>query len=422
MIKKYRTEILLTLATIIVITAFSLYVNRLSKKTIEVIPPSIKIEKNVAWGLPIDSVRIDTLVVKPNQSLSDILVPKGINAYSIDRMVKNSKDVFDVRKIKAGNNYYLLNNTNSNLPNTFIYEISLFDYVVFNLDSLNVYRGQKTIDSLLLTSAGVIHSSLWNAFIENGASPVLAVELSDIFAWTIDFFGIQKGDQFKVLYDGLYVDNKFAGIGKIHASTFTHAGTPITAYYFKNHLQEGYFDDEGNSLRKAFLKAPLQYKRISSTFSNSRMHPVLKIRRAHYGVDYAAPTGTPVYSIGDGIVIKKAYQKAGGGNYISIKHNSVYTSQYMHLSKYAPGMATGVRVKQGQLIGYVGKTGLASGPHLDFRVFKNDTPVDPLKVKAPPVEPIKEENRQAFEILKDSLKNQLQLIDLNLNALPLASE
>ena len=423
MLRKYITEIILVLVTIVSITAFCLYVNHVSKNKVEHIEPiPIKVEKSLAWGLPIDSIRIDTSKIKPNQNLSDILFPKGLNAYDIDRLVKNSKGVFDVRKIKSGNNFYILNDNLTNTPKTFIYEESITDYIVFELDSLNVYRGKKEIISHKLSSSGIIESSLWNALVENGASPVLAVELSDIFAWTIDFFGIQNGDQFKVLYDGLYIDDKYAGIGKVHATTFTHLGEPITAYYFKNETQEGYFDDEGNSLRKAFLKAPLQYKRISSKFSNSRMHPVLKIRRPHRGVDYAAPTGTPVYSIGEGTIVKKAYQKGGGGNYITIKHNSVYTSQYMHLSKYAKGMATGVRVKQGQLIGYVGKTGLASGPHLDFRIYKNGSPVDPLKVKAPPVEPIKVENRIAFNTLKDSLKNQLELLELNSNAIPLASK
>jgi murein DD-endopeptidase MepM/ murein hydrolase activator NlpD len=241
-------------------------------------------------------------------------------------------------------------------------------------------------------------------------NPVLAIELSDIYAWAIDFFGIQKGDRYKVIYDELYVEDKFAGFGKIHAAVFENMGVSVKAYYFTSGSQSGYFDSEGNSLRKAFLKAPLNFSRISSRYSHSRMHPVLKYRRPHLGVDYAAPRGTPVYSIGDGVVVKKAYQKSGGGYYLTIKHNSVYTSQYMHLNGYARGMAPGVRVTQGQLIGYVGKTGLATGPHLDFRIYKNGSPVDPLRVKAPPVEPVSEENKPAFIHLRDSLGKQLDAI------------
>lgn len=422
MCKKYISEIIFVVLTAIIIGAFGFYKKSEIISIKNIVEKQVQPEIKMAWGYPSLEIKIDTVKVKPNQNLSDILNKEGISAYAIHMLANNSKGIFDVRKIKAGNNYYLINKDTTAKPEVFIYEESLVNYVVFELDSFNVYRGQKAIDSLLLTSAGVIHSSLWNALVENETSPILAVELADIFAWTIDFFGIQKGDQFKVIYDGLYINNKFAGIGRIHATTFNHMGTPITAYYFKTDKQEGYFDNEGNSLRKAFLKAPLQFRRISSRFSNSRMHPVLKIRRPHRGVDYAAPTGTPVYSIGEGTVVKKAYQRAGGGNYITIKHNSVYTSQYMHLSKYAKGIATGVRVKQGQLIGYVGRTGLASGPHLDFRIYKNGTPVDPLKVKAPPVEPINEENRFAFNNLRDSLKIQLDLIEFNLKSEILASD
>jgi len=258
--------------------------------------------------------------------------------------------------------------------------------------------------------SGIIESSLWNSFIDQGANPNLCIALSDIFAWTVDFFGVQRNDRYKVIYDQYSVDGKFAGIGKIHTALFESSGEEVPAYYFEHGGQVGFFDDKGNSLRKAFLKAPLNFSRISSRFSASRFHPVLKIRRPHYGVDYAAPTGTPVYTIGDGVVSQKSYQAAGGGNYITIKHNSVYTSQYMHLSKYAQGMAVGTRVKQGQLIGFVGSTGLASGPHLDFRIFQNGSPVDPLKVKTPPVEPINEANKALFVEVKDSLSKMLNAI------------
>ena len=419
--KKYFAEALIVIVTILIIVG----VVTLKSKTRQIefiqeeeIQPEIKL----AWGYPLNLISIDTAKVKPNQNLSDILFAKGINASAIDQLARNSKPVFDVRRIKAGNSYYLINTDTVDKPKAMIYEESLVDYVVFNLDSFSVYRGQKKVDTLTLTTSGIIESSLWNAFVDNGANPVLAVELADIFAWTIDFFGIQKGDQFKVIYDALYVDGEFAGIGKIHAANFINLNTPVSAYYFKNGDQEGFFDEEGNSLRKAFLKAPLSYKRISSRYSNGRMHPVLKYVRPHRGVDYAAPTGTPVYSIGDGVVVKKAYQKGGGGNYINIKHNSVYTSQYMHLSRYAKGMATGVRVKQGQLIGYVGMTGIASGPHLDFRIYKNGSAVDPLKVKAPPVEPIKELNKLAFNHLRDSLQTQLNQIEISELAEPLATK
>ena len=186
-------------------------------------------------------------------------------------------------------------------------------------------------------------------------------------------------------------------MGKIKASLFHHDGEDIYAFYFEQNGSGDYFDEKGNSLERTFLKAPLKYTRISSRFSNSRYHPVLKIRRPHHGVDYAAPEGTPVHSVGDGVIIKKGYQRRGGGNYLKIRHNSTYVTTYMHLHGFAKGMKVGKHVKQGELIGYVGHTGLATGPHLDFRYFKNGTAVDPLKVKSPPAKPVDEQYRPAFD-------------------------
>lgn len=410
--KKYLAEFLLVVLTIIVVGAVvwtsSETRHRRVKKTAIELPPS-----KIVWGFPLDSIQVDTLKVRPNQSLSDLLMARGLSALSIDQLARNSARVFDVRRIRSGNSCFFINCDSTLKPEYFIYEESPVSYVVFHLDSLFVYRGEKPITTIHQQLAGSIETSLWNAFIDNGSSPALAIELSDIFAWTIDFFGIQQGDEFRVIYDEKYVEEDFVGIGRIHATSFINMGDTVFAYYFHQNGQEGYFDDKGQSLKKAFLKAPLQFSRISSHFSNSRLHPVLKIRRPHKGVDYAAPTGTPVYSIGDGVVAKKGFQKNGGGNYLNIKHNSVYTSQYMHLHGFAKGIENGVRVKQGQLIGYVGKTGLATGPHLDFRIFMNGAAVDPLKVKAPPVEPINAANLDAFHALRDSLKSILVAIPIN---------
>jgi len=278
---------------------------------------------------------------------------------------------------------------------------------------LRVYRGEKDVHSKLCSAHGVIETSLWNAMKDNGMDPLLALELSQIFAWNIDFYAIQKGDRFRVIYDELYVDSVVVGIGEIYAVQFDHYGTENYGFRFSQDERYDYFDETGMSLRKAFLKSPLDFYRISSRFSHSRLHPVLRIRRPHHGVDYAAPSGTPVKSIGDGTVIARAYQANGGGNYLRIKHNSVYTTVYMHLSGFAKGVVQGARVKQGQVIGYVGATGLATGPHLDFRVFMNGSPVDPLKVEAPPVEPVHPDRMQEYITLKDSLMQELKKINWN---------
>ncbi|NOR76704.1 MAG: peptidoglycan DD-metalloendopeptidase family protein [Draconibacterium sp.] len=383
------------------------------KSKIIILDTVIAVEPVYKYGLSVDSFLIETGVVKSNEYLSQILNTRGVGMGTIDKIARKSKSIFDVRKIKSGNTFTIFSTPDSiTKARYFVYENSATTYTVFELfDSLNIYQGEKEIQTRLRTAQGTVESSLWNAMVNSGQDPMLALELSDIFAWTIDFFAIQKGDRFRVIYDEQFVDSTSIGIGEIYAVQFDHYKAENYAFIFDQDDRWDYYDEKGASLRKAFLKAPLKFSRISSRFSNSRMHPILRIRRPHHGIDYAAPKGTPVMSIGDGTVIARAYQKRGGGNYLKIKHNSVYTTTYMHLSGFAKGVTTGSRVQQGQVIGYVGSTGLATGPHLDFRVHKNGSPIDPLKVKAPPVEPVKEGNIERYNIAKDSLLLELQKIE-----------
>jgi murein DD-endopeptidase MepM/ murein hydrolase activator NlpD len=235
---------------------------------------------------------------------------------------------------------------------------------------------------------------------------MLALNLSDIFAWTVDFFGLQKGDRFMVVYDEVYIDTTFVEIGRIHAAGFISGKNVSHAFYFVQDSIGSYWDASGNSLKRAFLKAPLKFSRISSHFSYARKHPILRIVRPHTGVDYAAPAGTPVMSIGDGTVIAKGFN-GGGGHTVKIRHNSVYTTAYLHLSKYGEGVNVGSRVSQGQVIGYVGSTGTSTGPHLDFRVWMNGKPINPLTVESPPVEPIRESNKAMFDSICVNYKKEL---------------
>ncbi len=360
------------------------------------------------YGINIDSLNVETGIIKKNEVLSDILLRCGINYSTIDYIAKRTKDTFDVRKIKRGNKYTIIKSRDT-LPKTlyFIYEISPSKYVLYNLiDTVVAQNGKKEIIAKNTSATGIIKSSLWNSMINNGQDPNLANDLSEIYAWTIDFFDLKKGDIYKIFFTKLFVDGKYIGIGKIKATNFIHQKKSYYAFYFNQNGRGDYFDENGNSLERTFLKAPLKYRRISSRFTNSRYHPILKIRRPHHGVDYAAAAGTPVHSIGDGIIIKTGYQRLGAGRYIKIKHNSIYTTQYAHLRAYAKGIKRGVHVKQGQLIGYVGQTGLATGPHLDFRIFKNGKAINPLKIKSPPAKPIQKKYLPAF----DSLVKRYKLI------------
>ncbi len=350
------------------------------------------------YGFVEDSFKTVQGRIKYAENLASLLLKNKVPYQNIHNLAQASKTVFDVRRMKAGNPYTLfLNKDSLSTPAWFVYEIDPADYLVMSLmgDTV-VYRDSKPVETVRKTTSGLISSSLWNTIEDQHLNPNLAIELSDIYAWTVDFFGIEKGDHFTVIYDEQFVDSSSIGISTIYASCFTHRGTPFYAFRYMQDSVQSYFDEDGKSLRKAFLKAPLKFSRISSRFSNGRLHPILKIRRPHHGIDYAAPSGTPVYALGDGRVTHRGWDSKGGGNYIKIKHNSVYTTVYMHLSGFAKGIASGSRVNQGQLIGFVGKTGLATGPHLDFRVYMNNQPVDPLKIKAPPVEPVDEENMASY--------------------------
>jgi murein DD-endopeptidase MepM/ murein hydrolase activator NlpD len=215
----------------------------------------------------------------------------------------------------------------------------------------------------------------------------------------VDFFGLQKGDRFKFIYEENFIGEKAIGTGRIITAEFISGERHIHALPLIQDEKDSYYDAQGNSLRKEFLKAPLHFSRIASGFSSARMHPILRIVRPHFGVDYAAPVGTPVYSIGDGTIISATIEPEAG-RIVRIRHNSVYTTAYMHLRGFGNGIAAGVKVKQGDVVGYVGTTGLSTGSHLDFRFYKNGYAVDPLKVEAPPVEPVQEVNREKFEKIK----------------------
>ncbi len=355
------------------------------------------------YGIPVDSFDITFSSVKRNQMLLNILSDYNLPEGTIAGLVAGKHAEFDLRKIRAGNKYALFQEKDSFATLRYlVYEHTPVEYVRFSFgDSVKIEMGEKEVVQKQKTAMGSIETSLWNAMVDNNINPVLANELSEIYAWSIDFFGLQPADSFSVVYDVQYVDSLEVGLGKIYAAYFRHAGTDFYAIPFVQDSVESYFDPEGISLRKAFLKAPLTFSRISSRFSNSRLHPVLKIRRPHHGVDYAAPMGTPVVAIGDGkvVVARHGYNK-GAGNYIKIRHNSVYTTGYLHLQRFAKGIREGVYVKQGDVIGFVGSTGLSTGAHLDFRFYQNGKPIDPLKVEAPPVDPVREENMADFAIAR----------------------
>ena len=343
-----------------------------------------------------DSLEVTEGKVRSGQFFSTLLGSLGMSQQEAYNLTQACDSVFDVRSLRVGNSYKAY--YDSSVLEYLVYERDRASSVVFDCRppySAWVYEKPVTVESRYADVT--INTSLWNDMLSAGVSPLLIVSLSDIYAWTIDFFALQKGDRFRVLYDEKICDGEVIAVDTVRYAVFSHGGEELPMIMFDQ--KDGgniWWNEKGESMRKAFLKAPLQYSRISSGFSYARRHPVTRKVQPHTGVDYAAPKGTPVMTIGDGVVTSVKYEGAGG-NTVRIRHNSVYSTAYLHLSKYAKGLKAGQRVRQGEVIGYVGSTGRSTGPHLDFRVWKNGTPINPLKMESPPAEPLREDNRAAFE-------------------------
>ena len=348
--------------------------------------------------------------VKRAETFSDIMSAFNMSNESVSKLVALTEPHLNVRKIRAGNRYLTYHeHDSSQVPAFIVYEKDAIEYILFDLrDSLHVDSGRLPITSKQKRIQGTISSSLYQTLADLNTNPMLAIELSEIFAWQVDFYRIMNGDHFSVVYEEEFVGEKSIGIGKIIASSFFHDGEEYTAFPFEVDGRIEFYDQLGNSLRRPFLKAPLRFSRISSRYSLRRFHPVQKRYKAHLGTDYAAPRGTEVRSTADGVVVEAGYNR-GNGRYVKIRHNSTYTTGYLHFSKIASGIKKGIRVKQGDVIGYVGSTGLATGPHLCYRFWKNGKQVDPLREKLPEtIEPIREEYVDLFLSMVDRVNPVLR--------------
>ena len=358
------------------------------------------------YGICVDSLDVNRYLIKSGDSPFVIFTGLGFSARMTDSLCKASFEVLDPKRLRIGMTYATITQQDSiGAIQYIVFAKSMTDYSIIDLtgDSIHAYEYSKALRIERRYMEDAITSSLWNIIQANGVNPMLALMISDILAWQVDFFDVKKGDSFRVLYEVAFVDDTTElNITSVEGLVFVHQQKEFTAIPFMQDSIRDYFDTEGNSLRKEFLKAPLDYFRITSRFSNSRLHPILKIYRAHHGIDYSAPAGTPVKAIGDGVVIKRGYA-GDGGNSISIKHNSVYTTSYMHLQSFAKDIQQGDYVKQGTVIGYVGSTGLATGPHLDFRAYKNGQPINPILIESPPSDPVRPELTDSFHLIKKTI-------------------
>ncbi|MFI3302796.1 MAG: peptidoglycan DD-metalloendopeptidase family protein [Rikenellaceae bacterium] len=368
--------------------------------------------KNIKYGVVADDYILESNEIKKGQTMGSLLSKYGVSYNTIDKLERVSRDIFPLKKIRGGNKYTLFLREDSlgvQSLDYMAYEQDKINYVLFGFvgDSVSVSTGEKPTRMVRMKKEAIINSSLWGAVMDAELPYVLASQMEDVYQWTVDFFGIQAGDSFSVIYDEVFVEDSISvGVGQLWGAKFTHSGKDYYAIPFKQNDKVEYWEADGGSLKKQMLKAPLKYSRISSKFSRARLHPIYKVYRPHLGVDYAAPTGTPVHSVADGVVTFKAYS-GGAGNMVKIKHPGNLQTGYLHLSRYAPGLKVGSRVSQGQLIGYVGSTGASTGPHLDYRVWKGGVAINPLTIPQEPSEPISKVNKAEFEYISTRIMEEL---------------
>ena len=379
------------------------------------------IEPTLKYGFVLDTFHITKAEIEANQFLSDLLLEYKMDYVDIDQLVQNTNEVFDVRNFRVGKPYMILNADTTNSADYFIYEPSVYSYLIYDLKNLSVKKVEREIITKIETASGIIESSLWQTMLDNNLSFDLTAKMEDALAWTIDFHHIQKDDRFKLIYEQHYIEDKPVGVGEIKGAYYKNMDNEYYAFRFENDIHSGFYDLEARPMEKAFLKSPVKYSRISSRYNLRRFHPVLRRTKAHLGTDYAAPYGTPIYAVADGVVTK-ATRSRGNGKYVKIKHDNVYQTQYLHMSKFAEGIKPGVHVKQGETIGYVGSTGLATGPHVCFRFWKNGRQVNHLRENLPPPEPMPEKDIPRFNILKDTMKKKLDLVQFKVKEIQMDEE
>ena len=372
------------------------------------LPP---IEKQYGFILHDFEVVRDT--IRSGDSFGFIMDRNGVGHGKVFEISETVKDTFNPARITAGKKYMVLKAKDSaKTPQYFIYENDKINYTVVALgDSIYAQKKKRPVTIKKREVSGVIVSSLSEAMETQGLSNILVYELSNIYQWSIDFFKLQKGDQFKMVYHEKYIDDTiFAGIEKVDAAVFNHSDKPYYAFsYLTDSIsgQPSFYDEEAKALQSFFLKAPLDYSRISSRFTKRRFHPVQKRWKAHLGTDYAAAYNTPIVSTANGTVIASSYT-SGNGNYVKVQHNSKYTTQYLHMTKR--NVKNGQRVKQGDVIGFVGSTGLATGPHVCYRFWVNGKQVDPYRQNLPSAEHIKDNLKDEYFVYIDPLRKELDEI------------
>lgn len=360
--------------------------------------------KSYMFGYDVDlyKMRLDTF--EKYDVLSSILTKYGVDYSKTIELAEASKGVFNVSSLRAGKPFHIVMDSCDHVE-SMVYIPNVYRYVKFNLkDSVYVEEIAHPIDRKWATGKGIIESSLWMSMINSDLDPNLIVRLEDALAWSVDFHHAQKGDQYAMLYEQEYIEGKEVGVGALVGAFYQNKYNNYFSIWYEDTLgnQSGYYDQLGRPSKRTFLRAPVKFSRISSAFSRNRFHPVLKRNKPHLGTDYAAPRGTPIIAVANGVVTKVAYTR-GNGRYVKIKHDKTYQTQYLHMERFAKDISPGVQVKQGQVIGYVGSSGLATGPHVCFRFWKNGKQVNHRKLYFPPAKPLPPSKLQEFYQHRDTI-------------------
>lgn len=365
------------------------------------------------FGLPLDSFNVTESFIQRNEYLASILELYNVDTNTISRLQAKSKYVYDVRKMKAGAQYTVFaSKDTTHKVCYFVYQPNAIDYVMYDLrDSVKVVTGKRQVTARLETASGIIDGSVYETFQRSGIDPALAMKMADLYAYTVDFYSIHDGDYFKILYEQRYIKDEPVETGAIQSAVFSHNGEKFYAFYYRSDTTEAgdYYDEKGKSLRKSFLKAPLKFSHITSGYSLRRFHPVQKRWKTHLGTDYAAPEGTPIIATGDGIVVESEFTR-NNGNFVKVKHDDIYSTQYLHMTKQA--VRAGQSVRQGQVIGYVGSTGLATGPHVCYRFWKKGKQVNPLQQTFPPSVPLPDSVMTRFTDYVHKQQQQLNTVNM----------
>lgn len=370
--------------------------------------------KEFKYGFATDEHHFESGSIQYNQFLGDILNENGVGYGTIAELETKAKDVFDVRNIRAGKKFHLIKKDScQDNALAFVYEPDPLRYVIYDFrDSVSVKIVDKEFSVVRESASGEITSSLWKSMTDQNINPGVIDLMEDALASSVSFYHTKVGDKFKVIYERKYIDGEPVSLGKMLGAYYKNKHGEYYSVYYESDLYTGFYDMEGRPSKKAFLKSPIKGSaRISSRFNRRRLHPIKKRRIPHLGTDYAAPYGTPIMAVADGVITKTSYTK-NNGRYVKMKHDGIYETQYLHMQRFAKGIRPGVNVSQGAIIGYVGSTGLATGPHVCFRFWKNKKQIDHLRENFPPAEPMPEAELPDFYKHRNIIKEQLDNIPM----------